>query len=137
MVTTRKTRRQSIARRGQAFALEKARKASQARSHEEKSAAARRAIQNRDRQELEQTLARAREASQARSHKEKSEAALRAIQHRDRQELEQTLARARQASQARSHAEKSLAARKAAQRRYRTSNLGSAEEREAIGHNQQ
>ena len=74
MVTTRKTRR---------AALIKARRASQARSHKEKSEAAHRAIQHRDRQELKETLAKAREASQARSHEEKSEAAKKAAQKRN------------------------------------------------------
>jgi hypothetical protein len=113
--------------------LEKAREISLARSHEEKSEAARRAIQNRDRAELERTLERAREASLARSHEEKSEAARRAIQHRDRHELELTLEKAREASRARSSEEKSEAARKAALRRKSSSgfqNAGNVEETE-------
>jgi hypothetical protein len=112
--------------------LEKAREASLARSHEEKSEAAHRAVQHRDQVELQRTLKKAREASLARSHEEKSEAARRAILHRDPHELELTLEKAREASKARSHEEKSEAARKAAQHKKKSSDFqsGNIEETE-------
>jgi hypothetical protein len=119
--STRRNRRELVS------TLEKARKASLARSHEEKSEAARRAIQHRDRAELVRTLQKAREASLARSHEEKSAAARRAIQHRDRSELELTLEKAREKSQARSHEEKSEAAKKAALHRKQFSDFDDEE----------
>eukprot|EP00741_Cyanophora_paradoxa_P009397 tig00000144_g9103.t1 len=89
---------------GEQRPIDKAREASMARSHEEKSAAARKAAETR---------AQKSAGERAEEHKHRVEGGRKAAEHRDPDEMTETLEYARDASQSRSHEEKSEAAKKA------------------------